>query len=55
MVTLDETVIVYKQLPNPQFGVLPNTPHPIEQEILTKTIAATTNNVLNRVTSRTSE
>jgi len=31
MVTLDETVNVYKLLPNAQFGVLPNTPHPIEQ------------------------
>jgi len=31
MVTLDETVAVYKQLPNAQLGVLPNTPHPIEQ------------------------
>ncbi len=31
MVTLDETVAVYKQLSNAQFGVLPNTPHPVEQ------------------------
>ena len=31
MVTLDETVTVYKQLSKAQFGVLPNTPHPIEQ------------------------
>lgn len=31
MVTLDETVAVYKALPNAQMGVLPNTPHPIEQ------------------------
>lgn len=31
MVTLDETVAVYKQLPNAQFGVLPGTPHALEQ------------------------
>jgi pimeloyl-ACP methyl ester carboxylesterase len=31
MVTLEETQAVYKQLPNAQFGVLPGTPHPIEQ------------------------
>jgi pimeloyl-ACP methyl ester carboxylesterase len=31
MVTLEETVNIFKLLPNPQFGVLPNTPHPIEQ------------------------
>lgn len=31
MVTLDETVAVYKQLPNAQLCVLPNTPHPLEQ------------------------
>lgn len=31
MVTLDETVAVYKQLPNAQLGILPNTPHPLEQ------------------------
>ncbi len=31
MVTLDETVAVYRALPNAQFGVLPGTPHPIEQ------------------------
>ncbi len=31
MVTLDETVKVYKLLPGAQFGVLPNTPHPIER------------------------
>lgn len=30
MVTLDETVEVYKNLPNAQLAVLPNTPHPIE-------------------------
>ncbi len=38
MVTLDETVAIYKQLPNAQMGVLPHTPHPIEQtdpELLT--------------------
>ncbi len=31
MITLEETVNVYKQFPNAQFGMLPNTPHPIEQ------------------------
>ena len=31
MVSLSETVAVYKQLPNAQFAVLPNTSHPIEQ------------------------
>jgi len=31
MVGLEETVAVYKQLPNGQLGVLPGTPHPIEQ------------------------
>lgn len=31
MVTLDETAAVYKQLPNAQLGLLPNTPHPLEQ------------------------
>jgi pimeloyl-ACP methyl ester carboxylesterase len=31
MVTLDETVTVYKKLPNAQLGVLPKIPHPIEQ------------------------
>ena len=31
MITLEETVAVYKQLPNAQFEVLTNTPHPIEQ------------------------
>lgn len=35
MVTLEETVNVYKLLPNAQFGVLPNTPHPIEQVNIT--------------------
>ena len=30
MVTLDETLEVYKNLPNAQLAVLPNTPHPIE-------------------------
>lgn len=30
MVTLDETVSVYRQLPNAQLGILPNTPHPLE-------------------------
>lgn len=31
MVSLDETLAVYKQLPNAQFGVLPGTPHIFEQ------------------------
>jgi pimeloyl-ACP methyl ester carboxylesterase len=31
MVTLDETVAVYKQLPSAQLGILPGTPHPLEQ------------------------
>lgn len=31
MVTLEETLAVYTALPNAQLGVLPNTPHPIEQ------------------------
>ena len=30
MVTLDETVEVYKNLPNAQLAILPNTAHPIE-------------------------
>lgn len=30
MVSLDETVQVYKQLPKAQLAILPNTPHPIE-------------------------
>lgn len=31
MVTTEETIAVYKALPNAQFGILPGTPHPIEQ------------------------
>lgn len=31
MVTLDETVNVFKLLPNAQLGILPGTPHPLEQ------------------------
>lgn len=31
MVTLDETINVYKQLPNAQFCILPNTQHPIDR------------------------
>lgn len=31
MITLEETVAVYKALPEAQMGVLPNTHHPIEQ------------------------
>lgn len=30
MISLDETIAVYRQLPNAQLAVLPNTPHPIE-------------------------
>ncbi len=29
MITLEETVAVYKQIPNASFGVLPKTPHPL--------------------------
>lgn len=31
MVSLDETMTVYKSLPNAQLGILPGTGHPIEQ------------------------
>jgi hypothetical protein len=31
MVTLEETVTVYKNLLNAQLCILPNTPHPLEQ------------------------
>lgn len=31
MVTMEETLSVYRLLPNAQLGVLPGTPHPIEQ------------------------
>lgn len=31
MITLDETLAVYKSLPHAQMGMLPNTHHPIEQ------------------------
>lgn len=31
MITLDETLVVYRALPNAQMGMLPNTHHPIEQ------------------------
>jgi pimeloyl-ACP methyl ester carboxylesterase len=31
MVPLDETVAVYRSLPDAQMGILPGTPHPIEQ------------------------
>jgi pimeloyl-ACP methyl ester carboxylesterase len=31
MVSLEETVDVFKSLPNAQMGILPGTPHPIEQ------------------------
>jgi pimeloyl-ACP methyl ester carboxylesterase len=35
MVTLEETMAVYKQLPNAQCGVLPGTPHAFEQVNMT--------------------
>lgn len=38
MVTLEETLTVYKQLTNAQLGILPATPHPIEQ-VNTDTLA----------------
>lgn len=41
MITLEETIAVYKNLPQAQMGMLPNTPHPIEQvnmEILSEMI-----------------
>lgn len=31
MISLEETIAVYKSLPGAQMGMLPNTPHPIEQ------------------------
>jgi pimeloyl-ACP methyl ester carboxylesterase len=31
MVTIEETVTTFRQLPNARLGVLPGTPHPIEQ------------------------
>jgi pimeloyl-ACP methyl ester carboxylesterase len=31
MVTLDETLAVYKSLPNARMGVLPGTPHPLDK------------------------
>lgn len=31
MVTQEETIAVYKSLPNAQLAILPSTPHPIEQ------------------------
>lgn len=31
MITLEETLNAYKSLPNAQFGILPGTPHPVEQ------------------------
>ncbi len=31
MVSIEETIAVYKALPNAQFGILPGTAHPIEQ------------------------
>jgi pimeloyl-ACP methyl ester carboxylesterase len=34
MVTLEETIAVYKNIPNAQMCVLPNTSHPVEQVIM---------------------
>ena len=31
MVTREETIAVFEQLPNAQLAILPGTPHPIEQ------------------------
>jgi hypothetical protein len=31
MVTMEETLAVYKQLPNAQLGIMPGTPHTLEQ------------------------
>ena len=31
MITLEETIAVFNQLPNAQMAMLPGTPHPIEQ------------------------
>jgi pimeloyl-ACP methyl ester carboxylesterase len=31
MVTMEETLAVYKQLPNAQLGIMPGTPHALEQ------------------------
>lgn len=31
MVTLDETIAAFRHIPNAQLGILPGTPHPIEQ------------------------
>jgi esterase len=31
MVSREETIAVYEQLPNAQLAILPATPHPIEQ------------------------
>ena len=38
MVSLEETVNVYKQLPQGRLGILPATPHPIEQVNLQKLV-----------------
>lgn len=38
MVPAEETLAVYRLLPSAQLGILPNTPHPIEQ-VNTKTLA----------------
>jgi len=47
MVTLEETVQVYKQLPKAQLAVLPNTPHPIET-VDEKLVAFLVNRFFNR-------
>lgn len=35
MISTEETFAVYKQLPNAQLGIIPATPHPIEQANIT--------------------
>lgn len=46
MVTLDETIAVYKSLPHAQMNILPNTPHPLEQ-VNNKLLAYTIKHFLN--------
>jgi pimeloyl-ACP methyl ester carboxylesterase len=31
MVTMEETIAIYKLLPSGKLGILPGTPHPLEQ------------------------
>ena len=39
MVSLDETIAIFKALPNAQFQVYPNTPHPFEKSDVKKLAA----------------